>query len=88
MTDRVANRSQQRWLAERTEVVMFAAAVTFLVCMAILVVLWVDMPGLQERAKSLVFDETAAVDAGENRRWTPVKRRGRSSVGGAFVTRR
>lgn len=46
---------------------MFAAAVTFLVCMAVLVVIWVDMPGLQERANALLFDETAgleSVDAG------------------------
>jgi len=44
-----------RWLAGKNEVLMFSLALLFLVCLAVLMVLWVDLPSLQERA-------TAAID--------------------------
>ncbi|MEO1615785.1 MAG: potassium channel protein [Planctomycetota bacterium] len=51
------SRGWLRWIASRSEALMFTAALTFLVCLAVLVVLWVDMPGLQERAKDILSDE-------------------------------
>lgn len=50
---RSAARRWLRWFAGRNEALMFTLSLTYLVCLAVLVVIWVDMPGLQERAKSL-----------------------------------
>jgi len=43
-----------RWFAGRNEALMFTLAVVYLACLAFLVVFWVDVPGLQERARELV----------------------------------
>ncbi len=43
-----------RWFAGRNEVLMFSLAMIYLVCLAVLVVIWVDLPGLQERAEQVI----------------------------------
>ena len=43
-----------RWFAGRNEVLMFSFSLTYLVCLAALVVVWVDVPGLRERAKNVL----------------------------------
>ncbi|OYP32244.1 hypothetical protein [Rhodopirellula sp. MGV] len=43
-------KSWRRWFAGRNEVLMFSLALIHLICVAILVVIWVDMPGLRQRA--------------------------------------
>ncbi len=40
----------RQWVAARTAKMMFFVSLVHLVCLACLVVLWVDVPGLQERA--------------------------------------
>ncbi len=48
------------WIAERSAPVMFALSLTFLVCQAFLVVLWVDVPNFSENARISI-----SADAGE-----------------------
>ncbi|WP_146523166.1 potassium channel protein [Stieleria varia] len=63
------SRRMAQWIAGRAEVFMFWLSAVFLVCMAILVVLWVDVPGVQSiaaeaRAQGLTA-EPAELIAGE-----------------------
>jgi voltage-gated potassium channel len=50
-----------RRFAGRSEVVMFNLAWLYLICLAVLVVIWVDMPGLQERAGRVIDPENQDV---------------------------
>lgn len=47
-----------RWFAGRNEMVMFTLALLYLICMAVLVVIWVDVPWLQERAEGVIDPES------------------------------
>lgn len=49
-----------RWFAGRNEALMFSLALLFLVCLAVLIVIWVDMPTLQEQAQALIRGERMA----------------------------
>ncbi|MDM4014437.1 prefoldin domain-containing protein [Roseiconus lacunae] len=44
------SKGWRRWFAGRNEVLMFSLALIYLICVAILVVIWVDMPSLKKRA--------------------------------------
>ncbi|MCA9140434.1 MAG: hypothetical protein KDB00_26870 [Planctomycetales bacterium] len=54
MTKRFDTKAWLRWFAGRNEVLMFSLALLFLVCMSVLVVIWVDMPGLTESVETVV----------------------------------
>lgn len=49
-----------RWFASRNEILMFYMALVYLACLAVLVVIWIDVPGLQERAERVVAPEKLA----------------------------
>ncbi|MEM6469674.1 MAG: potassium channel protein [Planctomycetota bacterium] len=53
------NRSLLRWIASRSEALMFSLAFVYLICASILVVVLVDLPGLRERAKEILTDQAA-----------------------------
>lgn len=57
MSQRFDMKSWLRWFAVRNEAFMFSLAILYLVGVAILVVVWVDVPGLQERAQGLVSED-------------------------------
>ncbi|MCC9601947.1 prefoldin subunit [Stieleria sp. JC731] len=50
MSIRSDTKSWQRWFAGRNEALMFCLALVYLICVAILIVVWVDMPGLKQSA--------------------------------------
>jgi hypothetical protein len=50
----------QRRIAGRTGMIMFWLSLIFLICIACLVVLWVDVPSLQEKATGAFADDSAA----------------------------
>lgn len=58
MRRRFETKGWLRWFAGRKEAVMFSLAMLYLVCMAVLVVIWVDAPGLKERAETIVDPES------------------------------
>lgn len=61
MTQRFDTKGWLRWFAGRNEVVMFTLSLVFLMCLAVLVVIWVDIPWLQERAEGGIgFDYSTA----------------------------
>jgi hypothetical protein len=47
---RLGNHDTRRWIAGRSAPLMFALSLTFLVCQAVLVVIWVDVPNFRENA--------------------------------------
>lgn len=57
MAKRFDMKAWKRWITSRSEMLMFSLALVFLVCLAISIVIWVDVPGLQERAESVVAPE-------------------------------
>lgn len=58
MKNRFDTKVWLRWFAGRNEMMMFCLAMIYLVCLAVLVVIWVDVPGLRERAESLFDSES------------------------------
>lgn len=57
MKKRFDTRVWLRWFAGRNEVLMFSLAMLFLVCLAVLVVIWVDVPGLTDSSEAIVDGE-------------------------------
>ena len=55
MKNQIIKKAWLRWIAERSEALMFSLAVAYLACLAVLVVLWVDVPGLETRSQ--LFDK-------------------------------
>ena len=45
-----------QWIAARSAPLMFCLSLAFLVCQAILVVVWVDVPNLAENAEAVIAD--------------------------------
>ncbi|MCO8124861.1 potassium channel protein [Stieleria sp. TO1_6] len=59
MQKRFDTKHWLRWFAGRNEKLMFTLAVVYLVCVAFLVVIWVDVPNLQERARNIIHRSEA-----------------------------
>lgn len=60
---RIGNEEVRHWIARRSAPLMFALALTFLVCQAVLVVVWVDVPNLSENAILAITPDTPQADA-------------------------
>ncbi|KAA1260287.1 hypothetical protein LF1_28260 [Rubripirellula obstinata] len=64
--NRLHRNDVRYWIAARAAPVMFTVALVFLICQAVLVVIWVDVPNLSENA--LVAIDPASPEADQVRR--------------------